>query len=127
MRFAGILGYIFCGITVIGGVLLAILVIAIDSLTDELGGLSVVLIILVYIPMGAFYFFPSRFIYNFGAKIQKYMIKNYEWDLEQAFKYNKSFWKFVGILCIVLLAVVPLSIVFAIIGGIAAVFSGIFF
>jgi hypothetical protein len=120
LRFVGILGFIFCGMSVFGGVILIIVMLAVSGLSEELGW-SVIAIGLIYLPLGALYFFPSLFTYRFGTKIRNYMINNSEKELELAFKNNKSFWKFTGILCIIMLAFIPLTFVIAIIGGLAAV------
>lgn len=122
LRFIGILGFIGCGFMVAGGLVAAIVMFAVASLADEFGGFPVGLIGLLYVALGAVAFFPARFTYYFGAKIRNYQLSNSEQDLEQAFKNNKSLWKFTGILCIVYLAFVPL----AVIGGIAAAVGSVF-
>jgi hypothetical protein len=74
----------------------------------------------LYFLLGLLSFFPAKFSYGFGSKIHHYALSNSEKDLEEAFKNNRSLWKFFGILAIVYLAIIPL----ALIGGIvAAVFS----
>ena len=126
MRFSGILGFIACGLMVFGGVISAVILFIVYGLDEELAGLPAVFAVLFYVPLGLLYFFPSRFIYNFGTKIRSYIISNSNEDLELAFKYNKSYWKFIGILCIVGLAAFPGVIILSIIGGIAAVITGLF-
>ena len=125
LRFIGILGFIGCGFMVIGGIIGAVVMFAVSDLTDELSGVFSLLIGLIYLPIGILFFFPSRFIYNFGAKIHNYQFTNSEEDLEIAFKNNKALWKFNGILYIIGLAFIPVSIVLAVIAGFAAV-SGLF-
>jgi hypothetical protein len=80
---------------------------------------------LLYIALGVLFYFPASFIYKFGARIRKYQFSNSEEDLEQAFKNNKSYWKFYGVLCIIYLAFIPVLVIVSIIAGIAAV-SGFF-
>jgi hypothetical protein len=45
-----------------------------------------------------------------------------EQDLEQAFKYNKSLWKFSGILMIVYLAIVPVAVAIGVIAAVSSSF-----
>jgi len=63
---------------------------------------------------------PSLFLYRTGGRIRAYLRTGVDQDLEQAFKNNKSFWKFMGIICIIQLAFLPLLIVGGIIAGVAS-------
>jgi hypothetical protein len=119
LRFLGIMGIIASGLMIAGGIIAAIVMSVVPmSLAEELGApdfpmssfLPLGILGLVYVPVGVLFFFPSRFIYLFGAKIRSYMKGNAERELELAFKNNKSLWKFYGILCIINLAFVPLGI-----------------
>jgi len=125
MRFIGILGFIYCGFMVIGGLISMAGVAAASSILNEFFTFPVFLVIPFYLLMAVIVFFPSLFTYNFGTKIRKYQFSNSDDDLEQAFKNNKSLWKFYGILCIISLAIFPVIIILAIVIGVAAV-SGIF-
>jgi hypothetical protein len=102
-----------------------IIMFAISGLAEDFAGIPVGFMGLIYIACGMLLFLPCRFIYNFGKRIHNYQVANSEEDLEIAFKFNKSLWKFIGILCIVSLALIPLSIVLAVVGGVAAMFSGL--
>jgi hypothetical protein len=122
LRFIGILGYIGCGLMVAGGIIGAIVMLAVSGLADEFGGAPAGLIALLYAVMGALLFFPSRFTYSFGDKIRNYMLSNAEQDLELALKNNKSLWKFYGILCIIYLAFIPLAIIGVVMAVVGSVF-----
>jgi uncharacterized protein involved in cysteine biosynthesis len=126
LQFVGILGFIGCGLMVLFGIIFAFLpnVIA-GSFMDISGSGPFWIFSLFYAALAALFFFPASFTYNFGAKIRKYQYSNSDEDLEQAFRNNKSFWKFYGILCIVYLAFIPVIIVIAIIVGVAAT-AGLF-
>jgi hypothetical protein len=111
LRFIGILSFIGCGLMFLGGIGVLIITAALPGFAgnfEELGGgIGNV----VYIVSGVLMFLPARFTYNFGAKIRNYLRSNSEDDLEQAFKNNKSLWKFNGILYIVFLALAPVGII----------------
>jgi len=126
LRFIGVLGFIASGLMCLGGIIFMIVMFAASNSFDDFGGALTGLVGLIYVPMGALYFFPARFTYNFGAKIRDYRFTNSDEDLELAFKNNKSLWKFYGILAIIALAFIPLFIILAIVGGIAAVAGGLF-
>ena len=124
LRFIGILGFIGCGMICFGGIIFTIVMLAASSLTAELGDFPFWIFPLIYIPFGALFFFPSRFIYTFGTKIRNYQLSNSDEDLELAFKNNKSLWKFYGILCIIYLAFIPVSVILTIVGGVVAAVTG---
>jgi hypothetical protein len=117
LRFIGILGFIGSGLMTLGGLVFAILVVLISDLAGEFGGIMAGSFMgVLYIVLGLLAFFPAKFSYGFGSKLHHYILSNSERDLEEALKNNKSLWKFLGIMAIVYLAIIPL----ALIGGIAA-------
>jgi hypothetical protein len=122
LRFIGILGFIGCAVMVAGGLVAAVVMFAVAGLADEFGGFPMGFVGLLYVALGAVTYFPARFTYYFGAKLRNYQLSNSVQDLEEAFKHNKSLWKFTGILCIIYLAFVPLALV----GGIAVMIGSVF-
>jgi hypothetical protein len=122
LRFIGILSFISCGFMTLGGVVATIVLLAVSSLAEEIGGSYMALLGLLYVVLGVVMFFPARFIYFFGAKIRSYQLNNSQEDLELALKNNKSLWKFFGICCIISLAFVPVGTVVGIIAAISSVF-----
>jgi hypothetical protein len=120
LRFLGIIGFIGCGILVVSGL---VMLIAMPSFIQDiavLGSLAGASVGGLYIVLGVVGFFPTRFIYCFGARIRNFLRNNSEQELEQAFKYNKSFWKFSGIVTIIYLAIIPIAIVIGIIAVIGS-------
>ena len=118
LRFIGILSYILCGFTVLGGVSMMIAMPLLAGLDDLPTGLMASSMGIIYILIGVVLFFPAYFTYTFGAKIRSYLQSNRDYDLEVAFKNNKSLWKFYGILYIINLAIAPVGIIVAIISTI---------
>jgi hypothetical protein len=127
LRFVGIFSLGFCAIAVIGGIITSAVLFMFPDFLDDFDGVSAALAGLIYVPMGVLCFFPSWFIYKFGTKIRNYQFTNADEDLELAFKNNKSLWKFFGIFCIIFLALIPVFIALAVVGGFVAAVSGIFF
>jgi hypothetical protein len=125
MRFVRILGFVGSGLVCLGGIIFTIIMLAVSSLAAEFGEFPIWLFPLIYIPFGVLFFFPSLFLFNFGAKIQSYQLSNSDEDLELAFKNNKSLWKFYGILCIIYLAFIPVSVILTIVGGVVAAVTGL--
>jgi hypothetical protein len=121
LRFIGILGFIGSGLMALGGLVFTALVVLVSNLAEEFGGiLAGSFMGVLYIVLGLLAFFPAKFCYGFGSKIHHYSLSNSDRDLEEAFKNNKSLWKFCGVLAIVYLAIIPLALIGA---AVAAVFS----
>jgi hypothetical protein len=123
LRFVGILGYIGSGLSCFGGIIFTIVVLLNSEFTSGLDMFSSWVLPLVYIPVGLLLFFPSHFTYRFGQKLRTYHYSHLHEDLETAFKYNKSLWKFNGILYIVYLASIPVLIVILLVVGIVSTFN----
>jgi len=124
LRLVGILGFIGTGLTVLWGLVSLIVIPLVTDAWDEMTGiLGAILggsIALIFIGLGAFMFFPSLFIYRFGERIRAYLRTGTDQYLEQAFRNNKSLWKFIGIVCVINLAFLPLVIIGNIIMAIAS-------
>jgi hypothetical protein len=110
LRFIGIFSFIGCGFMVFAGIAAAV-IFAVSDTAGEFAEFPAGIFVLVYAASGALIFFPARFIYSFGSKIRSYLLSRSGEDLEQAFRNNRSFWKFCGICFIVCLAFIPLGII----------------
>ena len=125
LRFVGIMGFISTGIMVIWGIAsIALLSIfsqlwysSYDYFAPGAGMMIGSITGIAIIGSSALIFFPSLFIYRFGSKIKKYLESGNDIELEQAFKNNKSLWKFAGILIIVNIAIIPVMLIIAVIAG----------
>ena len=128
MRFIGIVGFIGSGALVLLGILsfgffpMASSLNLFGEVSFFLGSLAPVMAIYAvnFIGGGVLMFFPAFFTYRFGVKIRKFTQTNSEQELEQAFKNNKSLWKFNGIVTIVGLAIIPVLIVIVIVVAFAS-------
>jgi hypothetical protein len=118
IRFIGVLGYVGCGFTILLGLGC---IIAGPSAGIFFGRyystMGLVSLGIIYIALGVLVFFPSMFAYNFGIRIRNYLRSSSEYELEQAFKNNRSLWKFMGILAIIELALLPVLIIAGLIIG----------
>jgi hypothetical protein len=121
LRFVGIAGFIMCGLYAVFGLTMVIGIQALpipglDAVTRGMGaGFGI-----LWLGIIALMFLPVFFVFRFGLKIKTYLHSGDENDLEQAFKNNKSLWKFIGILSIISLSCMALFTVF---GGLAAIIA----
>jgi len=74
----------------------------------------------IYLIIGALYFFPIYYLYKFAIKIKEALVQKDNQSLDDAFENLKSHYKFVGIYMIVVLAI------YLLFGG-AALFLGSLF
>lgn len=72
---------------------------------------------LVYIVMATLYIAPGVFLWTYATRIGMFMRHTTPYTLASALESQKSFWKFVGIVTLIVLVVYLLIIVFAMVFG----------
>lgn len=132
LRFIGILGFINSALVLLWAVSMFAIVPLVWQSWDQIpwfepvggimGAASGVVMAVLCILLALLIFLPALFLYRFGHRIRNYLASGADQDLEQAFKNNKAFWKFVGIICIVQVAFFPLLIIGGIVAGVASAF-----
>lgn len=73
-----------------------------------------------YIVMGLLYLFPAYFLHRFASSIRDLELGGGDSAMETALESQKSFWKFVGILTIVVICLYALIIAVMVLGGAAS-------
>jgi hypothetical protein len=121
LRFVGIAGFIMLGLYTLIGLTMIIGVQSFGSVIPGWSGVAGVFGVF-YLGFIVLMFFPVLFIFQFGNKIKSYVHTGNDEDLEQAFKNNKSLWKFMGILSIITLSFLAIAVLF---GGIAAIIGAV--
>ncbi len=114
----GILGLIFGVLVAIGGLAMVFVGAAADGGPMEMGmfvGMAV-----MYLLLGVLYFFPGMYLISYGRRIGDYMVDASHENLNAALKSQKSFWKFVGMMVIVIFVLYVAAIVVATVVGVAA-------
>lgn len=76
----------------------------------------------IYAATGILYLFPSIKLWKYGSSILRLMTTGSNADLVEALDQQRSFWKFVGILILIMLALYAVAIVVGI--GFAAMAAG---
>lgn len=113
VKFLAILGFIVIGLMVLGGIAM----LGGSSLVPGGAGMGVVFA-LVYFLLALLYFMPCLFLYRYGKAIAAIPGQG-QAALDAALKNQKSFWKFMGIVTLVVLSIEVLCIVIAVVGGVA--------
>lgn len=79
---------------------------------------------LFYVALAVLYLFPPLFLWRYGNRISDYELMRNVTDLTEALRQQKAFWKFVGILALVMLIVgiggMALAILLGVLGGLLA-------
>lgn len=125
MRFLGVMGYIGAGFIILAGIIIMVSGTAVAAMGGVGGAFGAGMgfgLGLLYLAIGALYFFPSRFMWNAGSRIKSWKQSQSSLDLEKALENNKSLWKFAGIVTIVSLAVMPVVMIIAVAVGVSSAF-----
>lgn len=116
VRFLSILGFIIATLMILVGAIGSVAMFARPGISP-----AQLVVFLVYIPMGVLYFFPAFFLFQYASRINALWTTRSVRQLEEALEAQKSFWKFVGILMLLVILLYVLGIVFAFVFAAAAV------
>lgn len=108
-KFLGILGFISLGLMILGG----LTIMTSGSAMLRASGMPIGggVIGLIYLVGALLFFFPAYYLYKFGAVSRKAMQTGSIADLNAGLGYMKSYFKFSGILAIVIIAFYIIAIV----------------
>jgi len=115
--FLSIMGFITAGILVVVGLIMGFALSLIPS--DQLNAMGLVgsslgfLMGLIYILIAILYLFPTLYLYKFSQKMKVAISVTNNDELEEAFKNQKSFYKFIGIATIISIGIYILFAIFA--------------
>jgi hypothetical protein len=118
-RFVAVIGFIFCGLMVIVAFFIGAIM---SAMMSSLGGGGITAIgggafTFLYLIFAAIGFIPCLFLYRFGSQMQTAIKNNQQDKLNTSLSNLKSYFKFIGILFIIMLSFYALAIIGAIIGG----------
>ncbi|MCL2289393.1 MAG: hypothetical protein FWC34_01620 [Bacteroidetes bacterium] len=116
-KFMAILQFIVVGFMALS----ALIIIVAGSAMSAYLPISISFIGWIYLALAIVIFIPARYLYRFSQKAVNAVEINNTLELEEAFKNMKSYWKFTGIMTIVVivlsLTVVPIIAIATIAGG----------
>lgn len=111
-RLCSIMWFIGCAFAVLFGVGLGV-----AGLVAQQPGMAV--LVVIYPLMGVLYLIPAVYVHRFANRARAFAASGQLHDLESALDSQRSFWKFLGILTLVGVAVAILAVVA---GGLAGFF-----
>lgn len=108
-KFLAVMGYIGTGLLVLLGVGVTLMGGAFSELfPGGAGGVNIGAVGLVYVALGALYFFPVYYLHQFSLKIKQGLTSQDSQDVTTGFQNLKSLFKFMGICAIVVLSIYAL-------------------
>lgn len=116
VMFLSIMSFIGSAFMLLGGVV----VMAAGAFAPSGGAVPTAALGAVYIPMAFLYIYPALKLWGFSSAIGRLLASRSQMDLEAALGQQKSFWKFAGILTIVMIALYGLFFIGMIVIGISA-------
>lgn len=128
IRFIGVLMWLMIAIMMFGAVAMTItstmMAGEFDKSMPGMGAVFAGAMIGFYLLFGFLYIYPAVKIWSYGTWIGKLVKSGSHDDLEKALDQQRSFWKFVGIITLIMIVAYIVGIVVLIVGGIAAAASG---
>ncbi len=110
-KFLAVLGFVFVGLMVLLGAGFMLFA----SMFPHQKNMFPSFMGFLYILFSILYFVPAFYLYKYSSAIADFLRSNGAGDLESALSYQKSFWKFVGILTLIGILLAILAIAAAII------------
>jgi len=117
-KFLAILGFVFMGLMVFGGIIMSLVMAFIPTGSSGIMPFPPLLIGIIYIVMAAIYFFPVLYLYRFSTSIKQALFLKDQNKLTKAFYNLRAHYRFIAILAIVMLCLYPLMIIGMVAAGI---------
>ena len=123
-RLLSIIGFIYCGLMAIvglffGSMMSRMMMPGMGGTDTALAGVGTAFLSFFIILMSLIFFFPAYYLYSFSSKMRRALRNNDQAVLTDSLKNLKSFFKFYGIIVIVVLSIYALALISAIIGAMA--------
>ncbi len=121
VRLCSVMGFIGAGFMILVGLLMMTTGAMVGMSSEQAAGLAGLPVVMgiTYIVLSIFYLFPSIKLWKYGSAIVRLMSSGSTADLEAALDQQRGFWKFVGILLIIMIAFMLLAMVGGVLVGVA--------
>ncbi len=116
VRFISVILFISVGLMLLGGLAMMLM-----PSPGGLGGSSFGAVFgILYILFGGLYLAPAFFLHKYASSINDFLQGGGDSAMESALESQKSFWRFVGILTLIVICIYGLILLIAILGGLSA-------
>jgi len=110
--FLAILGFIFLGLLLIAGLATSLFLTTFNTTEANLG-IPESMMILIFIVIGAIYFFPVFFLFRFSRNIRDAIQNLDQQKLQKGFRNLRLYFTYIGIMIIVVLTIYLVALLFA--------------
>lgn len=116
-RFLAIVGFVLTGIIVLAAIFAGTIMSTLAATSASLGFFPSAGITFIYLILAGLYFFPCLFLFQSSQKLMAALQSGDSEALTSAFEKLKNFFRFVGIMTLVMISLYALMLVFLILGG----------
>ncbi len=109
--FLSVLGFVGVGFMLLGGF-------ACLALGAATGNFQVGMMGVLYLPMAALYVYPTLKLWGYGKAVGVLLTTRKDADLEAALDQQRAFWRFLGIMTIVMMVLYALALVISVASGV---------
>ena len=120
VMFLSVMSFIGSAFMLFGGIIVMVAGAFIPSGAGGGAAMSTAALGAFYIPFAFLYIYPALKMWSFGSAISRLVASRASVDLEAALRQQKSFWKFAGIVTIVMVAMYFVFFIGMMVVGIAA-------
>ena len=122
VRFISIVMFVAVGLMVLVALFMMVGMGFIGNLTGQhggkLGGFALGAVLgALYLLIALLYFFPGLYLFQYASAIGRMLKHDQTGGMEQALQKQKSFWKFIGIMLMIILCIYAIAII--VVGGLA--------
>lgn len=116
-KFLAIVGFVMTGLIVLAALFAGTLLSTLAASSPELALFPTTGITLIYLIMAGIYFFPCLFLFQASQKVTAALQSGSSEELTGALEKLKNFFRFVGIMTLVIISLYALMLVFLVLGG----------
>jgi hypothetical protein len=116
-KFLGIFGFVLTAIMILVGIFAGTLFSFIPEADTLYAKGTNIFLSVFYILIGTAYYFPSMYMYRFSKKLASAVQTNNSNDLDTAFRNQKSLYKFMGVLAVIMLGFYAIALFFIALGA----------
>jgi hypothetical protein len=120
VRFLSVLGFVGCGLAVLVALLMLVMGIFMPEFGNGMGVLAAVL----YLFLAVVWFVPALSLHRYANSITRVVEGPGTPTIEDALEQQRSFWRIVGIMTLVMLGLYVLAIFVGVIAGIVSTLTG---
>ncbi|MCD8539943.1 MAG: DUF5362 domain-containing protein [Leadbetterella sp.] len=116
-KFLAIVGFVMTGFIVLAALFAGTLLSTLSAVSSELAFFPTAGITILYLFVAGLYFFPCLFLFQASQKLTLALQSGSSEELTTAFEKLKNFFRFVGIMTLVIISLYALFFVFLVLGG----------